>query len=64
LLTHDIATIPTFAANRIAAREPMPGVLIVPSQGRIAAIIFEAALFAICTEPQEMRDRIIYLQVP
>ena len=32
LLTHHIATIPTFAANRIAAGEPMPGVLIVPSQ--------------------------------
>ena len=64
LLTHDIATIPTFAANRIAAGEPMPGVLIVPPQGRISAIIFEVALFAICTEPEEMRDRVVYLQVP
>jgi predicted nuclease of predicted toxin-antitoxin system len=64
LLTHDLATIPTFAANRIAAGEPMPGVLIAPSQGRIASIIFEVALFTICSEPEEMRDRIVYLQVP
>ena len=42
----------------------MSGVLIVPSQGRIAAIIFEVALFAICTEPEEMKDRIVHLQVP
>ena len=35
----------------------MPGAIIVQSQGRIAAIIFEAALFAIYTEPEEMWDR-------
>lgn len=63
LLAHDLATIPVFAAHRIAAGMPMPGVIIVPPQGRISAIIFEVALFAICTEPGEMRDRIVHLRI-
>jgi predicted nuclease of predicted toxin-antitoxin system len=63
LIAHDLATIPVFAARRLAAGEPMPGVILVPPQGRISAIIFEVALFTICTEPEELRDRIVHLRI-
>ncbi len=64
LIAHDLATIPVFAAQRIAAGEPMPGVILVSPQGRISAIIFEVALFTMCTEPEEIRDRIVHLRIP
>jgi hypothetical protein len=61
LLTHDLATIPNHAMDRIVAGQLMPGVIILAPGGRIATMIFDVALFAICSEPMEMKDRIVYL---
>ena len=53
-----------FAMDRIAKGDSMPGVLILSPGGRISAMIFEVALFAICSEPDELEDQALHLRVP
>lgn len=60
-LTHDIRTMPRFAAQRIEAGQNMPGLIVVPDQMPIGPAIADLFLIAECTEPEEWAGRIEYL---
>lgn len=63
LLTHDLATIPEFAYERITAGEPMPGVFAVPRRLSVRQVIEEILLLAAGTKPSEWAGRVFYLPV-
>ncbi len=63
VVTHDRATVPTFAAERIALKEPMPGLFVVPRSMRIRQAIEELLLLAICTDPSDWMGIVLYLPV-
>lgn len=60
-LTHDIHTMPRFAAQRIVSSQNMPGLIVVPDQMPIGPAIADLLLIAESTEPEEWKDRIEYL---
>lgn len=49
LLTHDVATVPKFAYERIVAGQPMPGVIVVNYSLPIGEAAEEIRLVAECT---------------
>jgi Domain of unknown function (DUF5615) len=61
LLTHDEATAPNFAYERVGAGLPMPGVVVVPWLTPIGAAIEELLLFAACSHEGEWEGRVIHL---
>jgi hypothetical protein len=61
MLTHDIRTMPSFAAQRIAAGQKMPGLIVVPDQMPIGPAIEDLLVIAECTESAEWQGRIEYL---
>jgi len=61
LLSHDLATIPDFAYERIAASVSMPGVFVVPRRLSTRQAIEEILLLAACSEPSEWAGRVLYL---
>ena len=61
LLTHDVATMPDFAYQRINAGLPMPGLLVVGATLAIAEAIDELALFTEASETEEWADQVVHL---
>jgi hypothetical protein len=61
LLTHDRATVPAFAHDRVRAEEPMPGVFIVDDRAAIGQAIDDVLLFALCSEQGEFEGQVLYL---
>lgn len=61
LVTHDIATIPDFAHQRVAAGLPMPGVFIVRSSLSMAVAIDELAMIAEASDASEWDRKVVYL---
>ncbi len=61
LLTHDRATIPDFAYNRLIAGHRMPGVFVLNDQISIRQAIDELILLDKLTEQEEWEDQIVYL---
>ena len=61
LLTHDVATITAFAAERISRGEPMPGVVEVRQDLPVGRAIDDIALLAAASEPGEYEGQILYL---
>jgi len=61
LLTHDRATIPIHAYDRVSADEPMPGVFIVPLDLSTGATVEDLLLVTLYSEPEEWEGRVIYL---
>jgi hypothetical protein len=61
LLTHDHRTVPRFAYDRVAAGQPMPGVVVVPEQMPIGAAIEDLYLLIGVATPEDLRDRVIRL---
>jgi hypothetical protein len=61
LLTHDLATVPRFASERIAAGLPMPGVFLVPDTMPIGQAIEEILLLAQCSREREWEGQVFYL---
>lgn len=61
LLTHDTRTMSIHAYARVAAGEPMPGVIEIPDLLPIGQAIEEVLLLAELTEPSELRDRVLRL---
>ena len=60
-LTHDIRTMPGFAAQRIEAGQRMSGLIVVPDQMPIGPAIEDLLVIAECTESEEWENRIEYL---
>jgi len=61
VMTHDVTTMIGFAATRLRRGQPLPGLLVVPSQLSIGEAIADLALLLECTTPQEMANRILFL---
>lgn len=61
LLTHDHRTMPRFAYERVAAGEPMPGVVVVPNQMSIGVAIEDLLVLIQVGSPEDLRDRVIRL---
>jgi uncharacterized protein DUF5615 len=61
LLTHDAATIPEHAYDRVLAGTAMPGVIEVPFQMPIGEAIDELLLVVDASQPDDWENQVIYL---
>jgi predicted nuclease of predicted toxin-antitoxin system len=61
LLTHDRATMPDFAYDRVRAGQPMPGLFVVRNRPLLGPIIDEILLITLCSAQEEWKDRVEYL---
>lgn len=61
LLTHDLATIPVHASDRIRSSEPMAGVVEVAPSLAVGQVIEDLALLAEFSMDGEWENRILYL---
>lgn len=61
LVTHDIQTIPDYAADRINAGEKMPGVFVAPQGLPIGLAIEELTTIILCSEQEEWKDLITWI---
>jgi predicted nuclease of predicted toxin-antitoxin system len=61
LLTHDRATMPDFAYERIAAGLPVPGVFAVNDRHSTRQVIDELLLIDDCSEHAEWTGRVLFL---
>ena len=59
LLTHDKATMPDFAYERLAAGNEMPGVLVVKSRFPVGQAIEEVLLVSMCSQQEEWNQRVV-----
>ncbi|GAB4188903.1 MAG: hypothetical protein Fur006_29670 [Coleofasciculaceae cyanobacterium] len=61
LLTHDVATITRYAYERIAAGQPMPGVVEATADAPIGRVIEDIVVLLMCTLEGELDGQIHYL---
>lgn len=61
VLTHDRATMPDYASERVAAGMGIPGVFIVNDRFPVGQAIQEILLMVGCTEQTEWNGRVAYL---
>ena len=61
ILTHDRATLPDYAYERLAVGENMPGVFILNDRFPVGDATREILLMIACSEQAEWRDRVVYL---
>lgn len=61
LMTHDAATIPPFAYERVLAGDAMPGVIEVPFQMPIGEAIEELLLIVDEGQPGDLENQVLYL---
>jgi predicted nuclease of predicted toxin-antitoxin system len=61
VVTHDRATLPAFAFERVVAGEPMPGVFIINDRLPVGRAIEELVLVTTCSEASEWEGRVLYL---
>lgn len=61
LVTHDRATVPEYAYDRVAAGERMPGVFLLNDRMPPRQAIDELLLLDECSEPEEWNSLVVYL---
>jgi predicted nuclease of predicted toxin-antitoxin system len=61
VLTHDKATFPDFAYERVLSREAMPGVLVVNNRMPVGRVIDELLMVIDCSDASEWADRVLYV---
>ena len=61
MLTHDRATMPDFAYNRIMIGQSMPGVFVINDRTSLRQVIQELILIEDCSEQSEWSGLVIYL---
>jgi predicted nuclease of predicted toxin-antitoxin system len=61
LITHDRATMPDFAYERLVMGKPMTGLFVVNDRIIIRQAIDELLLLINCTEPTEWKGIVLYL---
>jgi len=64
LLTHDVATIITYAYRRVEQGLSVPGVVEVIATAAIGRVIDDLELFILCSQPDEYESQIIYIPFP
>lgn len=60
-MTHDRATLPHFAYERVVAGEPMPGVFVINDRLPVGQAIEEILLVATCSEASEWMGKVLYM---
>jgi predicted nuclease of predicted toxin-antitoxin system len=60
LVTHDIKTMPDFAHRRVAAGQPTPGVIVVPTGMPIGVAIAELVIVTVTSSSGEWANRVVY----
>lgn len=63
LLTHDLATCIKFANDRVRAREPMPGLIVVAQGAPIGPVIDDLLLLIECSLEGEWDGRIAFIPI-
>jgi hypothetical protein len=61
VVTHDTRTMAVCAYERVAAGEPMPGIVEVPDIMSISEAIEELVILVQLMQPDEIRDRVLRL---
>lgn len=61
LITHDINTVPKYAYERVAAGQPLPGVIIVPEDMQIGEAIEELLIIIECSDQSEYENQVIHV---
>lgn len=61
VLTHDVNTMPGFAADRIKRGLRMPGLFVVPSSAQIGGIIDDLLLITQCSSDDEWEKQTLFL---
>jgi hypothetical protein len=61
LLTHDVSTITKYAYERVAAGEPMPGVVEVARAVPIGIAIDDIMLLSECSDAGEWEGQVLYI---
>lgn len=61
LLTHDQATIPDFAYERVATGQPMTGIFVVNDRLALRQTIDEILFLDECSEQAEWKQKVVYL---
>lgn len=61
LLTHDRATMPDFAYERLVREELMPGMFVINDRMPIRQAIDELLMLVDCSEQAEWKDVVLYL---
>ena len=61
ILTHDRATLPNYAYERVVAGVAMPGAFVIDDRLPVGRAIEELVLVATCSEASEWVDRVLYL---
>ncbi len=61
LLTHDRATVPEYAYDRVVAGEPMPGIFLLNDRMPPRQAIDELLLLDECSEQEEWNSLVVYL---
>jgi predicted nuclease of predicted toxin-antitoxin system len=61
LLTHDFATMPRFAWERVGAGLPLPGVLLLREDVEVPSVVDDILIFEDCGVPEDLKDQVRYL---
>lgn len=61
LLTHDEATMPRYAYERVGRLEPLPGVVVVPDELSVGRAIADLVLLLELSGPEDLADQVMYL---
>lgn len=61
VLTHDRATLPRQAYERVTAGQPMPGAFVLNDRLPVGRAIEDVLLLVACSEQAEWRGRVVYL---
>jgi hypothetical protein len=61
VFTRDRNTMTAAAWERVARNLPMPGLCVIREEMRIGEVVRELELIALASEPDEWRDRVVFL---
>jgi predicted nuclease of predicted toxin-antitoxin system len=61
VLSHDLATMPSYAFDRIRSGEPMPGIFLLSTSVLIGHAIDEILLLNECSDQAEWNGKVAYL---
>lgn len=61
LLTHDEATMPRYAYERVGRHEPLPGVVVVPDELTVGRALEDLVLLVELSGPEDLADQVMYL---
>ncbi|MFP3941597.1 MAG: DUF5615 family PIN-like protein [Acidobacteriota bacterium] len=61
LLTHDAATMPRYAYERVGRHEPLAGVVVVPGELSVGLAIEDLVLLLELSGSEDLTDQVLYL---